>query len=151
MTEKAVVTNRRARRDYAILETLEAGIELRGTEVKSLRSHQASLNDGFAKVENGEVFLYNFHISPYKFGNINNPDPLRPKKLLLKKNQIAGLYTATKAKGNTLVPLEVYFKNGLAKVSLAVGRGKKQYDKREDIKAREARREMDRAMRRRGR
>ncbi len=142
-----VVTNRKARRDYDIFLTIEAGIELKGTEVKSLRDKQANLNDSFGIVERGELFLYNLHIAPYKFGNINNPDPLRPKKLLVKKNQIAELYTQTRAKGNAIIPLEVYFKNGLAKVVIGVGRGKKKYDKREDVKKREAGIEMKRALR----
>ena len=145
--EKAIVTNRRAKRDYEILESMEAGIELKGTEVKSLRARKASLNESFARVDKGEVILYNFHISPYEFGNIHNTDPLRPKKLLLHKKQVIGLYTKTQAKGHTLVPLRVYFKKGLAKVELAVGRGKKSYDKREDIKQRQAKREIDRALR----
>jgi len=145
--EKAIVTNRRAKRDYEILESIEAGIELKGTEVKSLRARKASLNESFARVDKGEVILYNFHISPYEFGNIHNTDPLRPKRLLLHKKQVIGLYTKTQVKGHTLVPLRVYFKKGLAKVELAVGRGKKSYDKRETIKQRQAKREIDRALR----
>ena len=145
--EKAIVTNRRAKRDYEILESIEAGIELKGTEVKSLRARKASLNESFARVDKGEVILYNFHISPYEFGNIHNTDPLRPKRLLLHKKQVIGLYTKTQVKGHTLVPLRVYFKKGLAKVELAVGRGKKSYDKRESIKQRQAKREIDRALR----
>ncbi|MDD5439550.1 MAG: SsrA-binding protein SmpB [Candidatus Omnitrophica bacterium] len=151
MPDKIVVTNRRARRDFEIFETLEAGIELKGTEVKSLRAAGASLNDSFGRVDNGEIFLYNFHISPYEFGNIHNPDPLRPRKLLLHKRQIQGLYLKTKVKGNTLIPLKVYFKKGLAKVEIAVGRGKKLYDKRDDIKVREAKREVERALSRKRR
>jgi len=147
MTENAHISNRKARRDFEILETYEAGIELKGTEIKSIRERQASLNDSFGRVDKGEVYLYNFHVSPYEFGNINNTDPLRPKKLLLKKSQISNLYLQTKAKGTALVPLELYFKGGLAKIKLGLGRGKKLFDKREDIKKREVELEMKRAMR----
>ena len=143
----AVVTNRQARRDYAILESIEAGIELKGTEVKSLRGRLANLKESFARIEKGEVILYNFHISPYEFGNIHNVDPMRPRKLLLHKNQILRLYAQIQTKSLTLVPLKVYFKKGFAKVELAVAKGKKKYDKREAIKRREAKREIDRALR----
>ncbi len=143
----AIVTNRQARRDYAILESIEAGIELKGTEVKSLRGRLANLKESFARIEKGEVILYNFHISPYEFGNIHNVDPMRPRKLLLHKNQILRLYAQIQTKSLTLVPLKVYFKKGFAKVELAVAKGKKKYDKREAIKRREAKREIDRALR----
>jgi len=146
VSDKIAVSNRRAKRDFEVLQSLEAGIELKGTEVKSLRAGTANLSDSFGRVDNGQVFLYNFHINPYEFGNINNPDPMREKKLLLHKKQIQALYVATRVKGNTLIPLKVYFKKGLAKVELAIARGKKLYDRREDIKAREAKREMDRAV-----
>ena len=146
--DKVIVTNRRARRDYEILESIEAGIELKGTEVKSLRAGKASLNESFARIEKGEIFLHNLHISPYEFGNINNVDPLRPKKLLLHKKQIVKLYVQLQVKGHTLIPLKMYFKKGRAKVELAVGRGKKLYDKRHDLKEKEAKREVDRALRR---
>ena len=143
----AIVTNRQARRDYAILESIEAGIELKGTEVKSLRGRLANLKESFARIEKGEVILYNFHISPYEFGNIHNVDPMRPRKLLLHKNQILRLYAQIQTKSLTLVPLKVYFKKGFAKVELAVAKGKKKYDKREAIKRREAKLEIDRALR----
>ena len=147
----AVVTNRQARRDYAILESIEAGIELKGTEVKSLRGRLANLKESFARIEKGEVILYNFHISPYEFGNIHNVDPMRPRKLLLHKNQILRLYAQIHTRNLTLIPLKVYFQKGFAKVELAVAKGKKKYDKREAIKYREAKREIDRALRRKQR
>jgi len=147
MTDNTIVTNRKARRDYEILESLEAGIELRGTEVKSLRARRANLNDSFARVDRGQIFLYNFHISPYEFGNIHNVDPLRPRKLLLHKRQILRLYAGSQVKGHTLIPLKVYFKKGFAKVELAIAKGKRQFDKREAIKRREAKLEIDRALR----
>jgi SsrA-binding protein len=143
----AVVTNRQARRDYAILESIEAGIELKGTEVKSLRGRLANLKESFARIEKEEVILYNFHISPYEFGNIHNVDPMRPRKLLLHKNQILRLYAKIHTRNLTLIPLKVYFQKGFAKVELAVAKGKKKYDKREAIKRREAKREIDRALR----
>jgi len=146
MTDNAIVTNRQARRDYAILGAIEAGIELRGTEVKSLRAKGANLKESFARIDKGEVFLYNFYISPYEFGNIHNVDPLRPRKLLLHKREILKLYTHNQVKGHTLIPLRVYFKRGFAKVELGLAKGKKLYDRREAIKRREARREMDRVL-----
>ena len=145
--ENVIVTNRKAHRDYAIISTTEAGIELKGTEVKSLRARRANLSDSFARVEKGEVVLYNFHISPYEFGNIHNVEPLRPRKLLLHKREILRLYQGTQIKGHTLIPLKVYFKRGYAKVEIAVARGKKQWDKRETVKLREATREIDRELR----
>jgi len=148
MAEKVIVSNRRARRDYEILEAIEAGIELKGTEIKSLRGRRANLSDSFARVDKGEVFIYNLHISPYEFGNINNVDPLRVRKLLLHKNQILKLFQKTQLKGNTLIPLSIYFKKGLAKVELAVARGRRQFDKREAIRRKEAQRDIDSAIRR---
>ena len=144
MPEKSIATNRQARFNYIILESLEAGIALKGTEVKSLRSGKASLNDSFARVEGGELYLYNMHIAPYEFGNINNQDPLRPRKLLLHKSQIRKLIGETSAKHCALVPLKLYFKEGLVKVELAVAKGKKFYDKREAIKKRDSDRELRR-------
>ncbi|MCX7846695.1 MAG: SsrA-binding protein SmpB [bacterium] len=141
-----IVTNRRARHDYHIVETFEAGIELRGTEVKSLRAHQCSLNDAFAKIEHGEAILYNFHISPYEQANRFNHDPLRPRRLLLHKNEIARLAGRTERKGMALIPLKLYFKGPRAKVELALAQGKVQHDKREDIKKREHTREITRAI-----
>ena len=138
MAENIVATNRRARYDYAILESLEAGIELRGTEVKSLRNGKASLNDSFARAEGNELFLYNVHIAPYEFGNIANVESLRPRKLLLHKNQIRKLIGEVSTKHLALIPLKIYFKNGIAKVEIALAKGKKSYDKRETIKKRES-------------
>lgn len=147
MAEKIVATNRRATFDYTILDSLEAGIELKGTEVKSLRTSKASLNDSFARVENGEIFLYNMHISPYAFGNIYNPDPVRPRKLLLHRNQIKRLAGEISTKKLALIPLKLYFKEGIVKMELALAKGKKHYDKRETIKKRESERELRKRMR----
>ena len=147
MAEKIAATNRQARYNYTILESFEAGIELKGTEVKSLRAGQASMKDGFARVDNGEIFLYNMHIPPYEFGNIANVDPVRPRKLLLHKNQIRRLSGELASKRLTLIPLELYFKHGIAKVELAVAKGKKLYDKRETIQRRETERELRRLAR----
>jgi SsrA-binding protein len=142
-----VTTNRRARHDFTILESFEVGIALKGTEVKSLRNHKASLNESFARISNGELFLHNMHITPYEFGSYTNVDPIRIRKLLAHKNQIARLIVHTSQKGMTLVPLKVYFKHGLAKVELGLAKGKRQYDKREAIKHREAKREIERRFR----
>jgi SsrA-binding protein len=143
---KTIITNRKALRNYTVLEKIEAGIALRGTEVKSLRLSKGNLGDSFAKVENMEVFLHNFHISPYQAGSVFNHDPLRPRKLLLHKQQIKRLWGQTSVKGFALIPLRVYFKSGKVKVELGLAKGKKLYDKREDIKRREADAEADRAM-----
>lgn len=141
-----LATNRKARHDYHIIETYEAGIALAGTEVKSLRQGKANLKDSFARVEKGELFLYNMHISPYEKGNIFNKDPLRPRKLLMHRKEIDRLYGLVKEKGVTLIPLRVYLnERGLVKVELAVAKGKTLYDKREDIKRRDAEREMEKA------
>ncbi|UCB57693.1 MAG: SsrA-binding protein SmpB [Candidatus Omnitrophota bacterium] len=147
MSEKIVATNKAARRDYHILETYEAGIELKGTEVKSLRGAKANLKDAFARIDKGEVFLYNMHISPYAFGNIANVDAKRQRRLLLHKSQIRKLFDKTRQKGFTLVPLKAYFKEGRVKIELALAKGKHLYDKRESIKRREADRETKRALR----
>jgi len=144
--EKIAATNRKARFSYSILESVEAGIELKGTEVKSLRAGQANLKDSFARVENGELFLYNMHIAPYEFGNIANVDPVRPRKLLLHRRQINKLAQELATRNVTLVPLKVYFKNGRAKVDIALAKGKKSYDKRDSIHQRETDRELRRAM-----
>lgn len=143
--EKNVAVNRKARHDYHIEETYEAGIVLTGTEIKSIRAGRVNIRDSYARVENGEVFLLNAHISPYEQGNRYNHDPLRPRKLLLNKREIRQLHSKTQEKGLTLIPLRIYLKNGRAKLELAVARGKKLYDKREDIAARDAKREMERA------
>jgi SsrA-binding protein len=145
---KIVTENRKARHEYFIEETLEAGMVLTGTEAKSLRAGKASLQDSFARVENGEVFLYNMHISPYERGNRFNHDPKRTRKLLLNKSEIRRLIGKTREKGFTLIPLKAYFNSrGFAKLELALARGKKLWDKREDIAARDAKREMERAFR----
>ncbi len=145
-----IVTNRRARHDYHILETIEAGIELRGTEVKSLRAHRCSMTDAFAKIDGREATLFNLHINPYEQGNRFNHDPLRPRRLLLHKNEIVRLESHTARKGMALIPLRLYFKRGHVKVELAVAQGKVQFDKREDIKKREHGREIERAVARVG-
>lgn len=147
MDEKKVATNKTARRDYHILEAYEAGIELAGTEVKSLRASKANLKDSFARVEKGEVILYNMHISPYEFGNIANVEPKRPRRLLLHKSQIRKLIGQTTQKGFALIPLSAYIKRGRVKIELALAKGKRFYDKREAIKRREAAREMQRVLR----
>jgi SsrA-binding protein len=147
---RVVAENRRARHDYFIEETLEAGIALTGTEVKSLRLGRASLQDSFARAENGEVFLYNLHISPYDKGNRFNHDPKRVRRLLLHKSEIRRLIGKTRQRGYTLIPLRIYFNSrGLAKVELAVAKGKKLHDKREEIARKEAERQMLQALRRR--
>ncbi len=139
---RRVATNRKALRDFAILEKLEAGIELSGTEVKSLRTGEVSLDEGYAKVENGEVFLYGVYIAPYEQGNIFNRDPRRKRKLLLHRHQIRRLFGKTTLRGLTLVPLRLYFsKRGLAKVELALCRGKKLVDRREELRRRAMERE----------
>jgi len=147
MGEKKVAQNRAARRDYHILESLEAGIELKGTEVKSLRAGKVNLKDAFARIEGGQAYLYNMHISPYEFGNIANVDPIRVRRLLLHKSQIRKLIGQTVQKGHTLIPLAAYIKDGRVKIELALAKGKRSYDKRETIKKREAAIEMQRALR----
>lgn len=136
---KPIVTNRKAYRDYAVLEIVECGLELKGSEVKSLRAGKINLDDSFARVEKEEVILYNTHISPYAQASYQNVDPVRPRKLLLHKKQIYKLETQSTQKGFTIVPLKVYFNDrGIAKVEIALCKGKKSYDKREDIKRRES-------------
>jgi SsrA-binding protein len=145
--EKVVATNRKAFHDYHIEEKLEAGIVLRGTEVKSLREGLVNLRDSYASVDRGEVILHNCHINPYSHGNILNHEPLRPRKLLLHQKEINQLIGKTQQKGLTLIPLRIYFSpRGHAKVELALAKGKKQYDRREAIREREAGREVERAM-----
>jgi SsrA-binding protein len=146
---KLIAQNKKAHHDYFIEETYEAGIVLKGTEIKSIRAGKVNLKDSFAKVEKGEVFLYNMHISPYEQGNRYNHDPLRTRKLLLHRREINKLIGYTKEQGYTLVPLKLYIKNGFAKLLLGVGKGKKKYDKREDMNRREAQREIERAFRER--
>lgn len=144
MPDKTVVTNRQARFNYAILESLEAGIALTGTEVKSIRSGNVSLNESFARVDGSEIFIYNMRIAPYEFGNINNPDSMRPRKLLLHKAQIRKFIAETSTKQLAIIPLKLYFKDGLVKVEIALAKGKKLYDKRESIKKRDSDREIKR-------
>lgn len=146
MGEKLVVQNRRARHDYQVLDTFEAGLELRGTEVKSLRAGQMTLKDSYADVQQGELFLVGAHINPYEQGNIYNHDPERPRKLLMHKHEIERLSSQVAEKGLTLVPLRVYFKNGRAKVELGLCRGKQTHDKRATIRDKDAKREIERAM-----
>ena len=140
---KVIAENRKARHDYTIEETFEAGIELKGTEVKSMRGGRVNFKDSFAIVENGELFIYGMHISPYEKGNIFNRDPLRVKKLLLHKYEINKIAGQIAQKGYTLVPLNVYFKGSLVKVEIGLARGKKLYDKRQDIAKKDQKREAE--------
>lgn len=142
--EKNIAVNRKARHDYFIVQTYEAGIVLVGTEVKALREGKANLVDGYAAIKNGEVWLLSVHISEYKQGNINNHIPTRDRKLLLNKSEIRKLIGKTKEKGLTLIPLRIYFKNGRVKVELALVKGKKSYDKRESIAKKDFQREQER-------
>lgn len=141
---RLVANNKKARFDYFIEDTYEAGIALFGTEVKSLRTGKCSIKESFVKIERGEVFIYNMHISPYEKGNIFNKDPIRVRKLLLHKVQIRKISGQLKEKGYTLVPLRVYFKGSLAKVEIGIARGKKNYDKRDDIAKKDQKREAQR-------
>ena len=144
---KIIAENRKARHDYFILDTYEAGIALTGTEVKSLRAGKVNLKESYAHVKSGEMYLESAHISPYDHGNRYNPDPLRPRKLLLHKRQIMKLYGQVKQEGLTLVPLKFYFVRGKVKVELALCKGKKLYDKRDAAAAQDAKREMERGYR----
>jgi SsrA-binding protein len=147
---KVVASNRKARHDYTILDTYEAGMALTGTEVKSLRAGRASLVDAFGHESNGEIFLHGMHIPEYTQGTWTNHEPRRVRKLLLKRDEIHKLQGKLRDEGITLVPLSVYFNNGYAKVELALARGKRSYDKRQDLAARDAQREISRAVGRRG-
>jgi len=147
--EKVLCTNRKARHDYHIEETLEAGIALQGTEVKSLRAGKGNLKDSYAGLEAGEVYLYNCHISPYEAASRFNHEPLRTRKLLLHRREIQRLVGKVQKKGLTLLPLSMYLEKGKVKVELALARGKKLYDKREDLRRRAAEREVERAFRER--
>ncbi|MCX5696971.1 MAG: SsrA-binding protein SmpB [Candidatus Omnitrophica bacterium] len=145
-----LATNRKARRDYEILETVECGIELKGSEVKSLRDKRVNLDESFARIDGGEVILYNAHISPYEQASYLNVEPTRPRKLLLHKGQIIKLTAKIDQRGFTLIPLRVYFsERGFAKVEIALAKGKKLYDRRQDIKKRELNLEMRRVMKNR--
>lgn len=146
VAEKIITTNRKARHDYFIVESMEAGIVLQGTEVKSLRLGQANLKDSYAAIRGGEVWLYHLHISPYDHGNIYNHDPVRPRKLLLHRREIKRLIGKVEERGMTLVPLRMYFKNGKAKVELGLARGKRQYDRRQDIARRDTERDVQREL-----
>ena len=140
------IRNRKANHEYFVGETFEAGIVLTGTEIKSLREGKAQINDAFVRVDNGEALMYQSHISEYDFGNINNHNPVRVRKLLLHKKEILKLKSATDSGGVAIIPLKIYFKNAIAKVLIALCTGKKLYDKREDLKKREAMREARRAL-----
>jgi SsrA-binding protein len=146
---KLVAENRKARHDYIIVDQYEAGLVLTGTEVQSLRLGKANLKDSYAKVKNGEVWLYQMHISPYPFAYYNNHDPLRVRKLLLHKREILRLYAKANEQGHTLVPLKLYFKGGKAKITLALAKGKREFDKREALRERDRNREVERARRQR--
>jgi SsrA-binding protein len=151
MSEKIICNNKKAFHDYFIEEKLEAGMVLSGTEVKSLRMGKANLNDSFALVRSGEAFLNNLHISPYDFGNRENHDPDRMRKLLLHKKEITRLFSKIREQGYSLVPLRLYFKNGMVKVEMGLAKGKKLYDKREDLKRKDQKREMAQALKSRNR
>lgn len=144
---ESIAKNRRARHDYTIIDTWEAGLVLTGSEVKSLREGKANLSDAYGIVREGEIYLINLHISVYERASYNNHEPTRTRKLLLHKREIGRLIGAIERQGLTLIPLELYFKRGIAKVAIALGKGKKQHDKREDAKAKDADREMARAVR----
>jgi SsrA-binding protein len=146
--QRPIVSNRKARHDYSIIEVLEAGIALKGTEVKSLRKGNANLQDSYAVIKAGELWLLGLHISPYEQGNINNHDPVRTRKLLVQKKQLRKLLSKVSEQGLSLIPLSLYFKGPYAKVELAIARGKKTYDKREAIAKREVQRSISRTLRR---
>ncbi|MFA9466873.1 MAG: SsrA-binding protein SmpB [Velocimicrobium sp.] len=143
--KKLIANNKKARFDYFIEDTYEAGVSLVGTEVKSLRMGKCSVKESFIRIENSEVYIYNMHISPYEKGNIFNKDPLRVRKLLLHKYEINKLKGQMQQKGYTVVPLQVYFKNSLVKVEIGLARGKKNYDKRQDIAKKDQRREAEKS------
>ena len=143
-----IATNRKARHDYYLLQSFEAGLVLTGTEVKSLRLGRANLKESYARIENGEIYLYGMHISPYEQGNRYNPDPKRRRKLLLHKYEIRRLMGKVQEKGLTLIPLKIYFNKGNAKLELALARGKRDYDKRRAIAERDMKRDLEREFRR---
>lgn len=151
MSGKTIIDNRKARHEYLFLEKYEAGIELVGTEVKSLRAGKGSLAEAYARIENGQVWLYNMHISGYDFGNINNHEEKRPRRLLLHKAEIGRLHAAVREKGLTLVPVRLYFERALVKVELALARGKKLYDKRDTLAERDSKRQIERGLKERNR
>ncbi len=145
-TGKVIAQNKKANHDFFIEETIEAGLVLQGTEIKSIRAGRVNMKDSFARVERGEVFLHNMHISPYEQGNRYNHEPTRTRKLLMHKKQINKLIGETQQAGYSLVPLRIYLKNGMAKVLIGLGKGKKKFDKREDLKRKQAKRDIDRAV-----
>lgn len=149
MSEKVVATNRKARHEYFILETYEAGLELKGSEIKSIRAGQISLAESYVRVESGQAWLVDAHVAPYIQANRFNHDPRRPRRLLLHTSEIRGLFEAVRQKGVTIVPLRVYLKEGKAKLEIGVAKGKKLYDKRHELAERDAKREMETALRRR--
>jgi len=151
MMSKSIARNRRASHDYFIEETFEAGIVLKGTEIKSIRAGRVNLSDAHARIMNGEVQLINMHIAPYEQGNRFNHDPTRTRKLLLHRHEIDKLWGLTQRQGYTLVPLKLYIKNGYAKILIGLGKGKKRFDKREDLKQKQMKRDIDRAMKDMGR
>ena len=142
---KVMAENRRARHDYFVLETWEAGIELKGTEVKSIRLGQCNLKDCYAQVKDGEIFVHGMHISPYEKGSFSNTNPLRPKRLLMHKNEIRKLNQDVMQKGLAIIPLEIYLKDGRVKAKIALCKGKKLYDKRDDMAKRDAQRDIERS------
>ncbi|WP_338653523.1 SsrA-binding protein SmpB [Sporosarcina psychrophila] len=144
---KVVAVNKKANHDFAIEETIEAGIVLQGTEIKAIRTSKVQLRDAFIRIRNNEAWITNMHISPYDHGNQFNHDPVRSRKLLLHKKQISKLIGQTKEQGTAIVPIKMYLKDGFAKVLIGVGKGKKDYDKRQDLKKKDAKREIDRALR----
>ncbi|MCD5325254.1 MULTISPECIES: SsrA-binding protein SmpB [Pontibacillus] len=146
----AIAQNKKASHDFFIEDTFEAGIVLKGTEIKSIRAGRVNMKDSFARVNKGEVFLHNMHISPYEQGNQFNHEPTRMRKLLLHRKEINRLIGETQQQGYSLVPLKMYIKNGVAKVLLGLGKGKKKYDKREDLKRKQAKRDIDRAIKNSG-
>ncbi len=148
-TNNDIITNRKARRDFFIIETFEAGIELKGSEIKSIRQRRANLHDSYARIDKGEIVLFNMHVNPYEFARREEVDPVRPRKLLLKKKEIKYLISRVMEKGLTLVPLRLYLKKSLAKIELALAQGKKHFDKRDAIKTKQASRDISRALRRR--
>ncbi len=148
---KTIVSNRQVRHDYFVEESYEAGIELAGTEVKSLRAGRANLKDSWCDIKDGEIFIKGMHLSPYEQGNIFNKDPVRPRRLLMHKREILKLFGLLKQQGYTLIPISVYLKNSRVKVQVGLCKGKKLYDKRDDMAKRAAKRDMERAMKERSR
>ncbi|GIP17808.1 SsrA-binding protein [Paenibacillus montaniterrae] len=145
--DKPLAQNKKASHDYFIEETYEAGMVLTGTEIKSIRNGKANINDAFATIRNGEIFIHNMHISPFEQGNIHNTDPTRARKLLLHKEQISKLFGQAKQEGYAIVPLKIYIRNGYAKLLIGLGKGKKQYDKREAAAKRDSQRDIQRILR----